>query len=215
MRIHGTPHPHPGDVGGPCEHVPVPLDFTAIDFETANGSAASACSVGLIKVRDGKVVDRAGWLIQPPVGHDFFQEWNTRIHGIYAEDVVDAAGWIDQLPDLVAFAEDDYLVAHNAGFDMGVIRAACTATAVACPEYSYLCSLQVARRTYTLDSYRLPVAAMAAGFEGFHHHDALADAEACAAIIVHAARRHGAATLEELAASTGSRLGRIGAAQAA
>ena len=206
---------HPRVVGGPCHHDAVPLDFTAIDFETANGSAASACSVGLVKVRDGRVVDRVGWLIQPPFGHDFFQEWNTRIHGIRAEDVVGAAGWVDQLPDLMAFAEDDHLVAHNAGFDMGVIRAACAATAVACPDYSYLCSLQVARKTYTLESYRLPVAAMAAGFEDFAHHDALADSEACAAIVVHAARRHGAGSIAELAAVTGSRLGRIGAAQAA
>lgn len=199
-----------GDVGGACEHDGVTVDFTAIDFETANSSAASACSVGLIKVRDGRVVDRAGWLIQPPAGHDLFQEWNVRIHGIRPEDVAGAPGWVDQLADLVEFAEDDTLVAHNAGFDTGVIRAACAATLVACPEYRYLCSLQVARRTYALESYRLPVAAMAAGFEDFRHHDALADAEACAAIVIHAARRHEAATIDDLAALTGAQLGRIG-----
>jgi len=193
----------------------VPLDFTAIDFETANSSAASACSVGLVKVRDGRVVDRASWFIRPPLGHDLFQEWNVRIHGIQPEDVAGAAGWVDQLADLVEFAEDDHLVAHNAGFDMGVIRAACAATLVSCPEYRYLCSLQVARRTYHLESYRLPVAAMAAGFEDFHHHDALADAEACAAIVVHAARRHEAATIDDLAALTGARIGRIGMPAAA
>lgn len=193
----------------------MPLDFTAIDFETANGSAASACSVGLIKVRNGRVVDRAGWLIQPPLGHDFFQEWNTRIHGIQAEDVVGAAGWVAQLPDLLAFAENDHFVAHNAGFDMGVIRAACAATASTCPDLSYLCSLQVARKTYSLDSYKLPVAAMAAGFEDFHHHDALADAEACAAIIVHAAKRHDVSTIADLAAATGSRIGRLSTSHAA
>jgi DNA polymerase-3 subunit epsilon len=205
----------PGRVGGPCQHDDVTLDFTAIDFETANSSAASACSVGLVKVRGGKVVDRAGWFIRPPLGHDHFQEWNVRIHGIQPQDVADAAGWVEQLADLVEFAEDDHLVAHNAGFDMGVIRAACAATLVACPEYSYLCSLQVARRTYNLESYRLPVAAMAAGFEGFHHHDALADAEACAAIVIHAAKRHEAATIADLAALTGARLGRIGVPVAA
>ncbi|NUU07372.1 DNA polymerase III subunit epsilon [Leifsonia sp. C5G2] len=199
-----------GGVGGACEHDDVSLNFTAIDFETANSSPASACSVGLVKVRDGKVVDRAGWFIRPPLGHDQFQEWNVRIHGIRPEQVADAAGWVDQLADLVEFAEDDHLVAHNAGFDMGVIRAACAATFVACPEYSYLCSLKVARSTYTLDSYRLPVAAMAAGFDGFQHHDALADAEACAAIVIHAARHHEAATIEDLAGLTGARLGRIG-----
>jgi DNA polymerase-3 subunit epsilon len=52
----------------------VPLDFTAIDFETANSSSASACSVGLVKVQDGRVVDREYWLIKPPLGHDEFWE---------------------------------------------------------------------------------------------------------------------------------------------
>jgi DNA polymerase-3 subunit epsilon len=189
----------------------VPLDFTAIDFETANSSSASACSVGLIKVRNGRIVDRAGWLIQPPLGHDQFNEWNTRIHGITASDVIGAAGWAEQFPDLMAFAQDDHFVAHNAGFDMGVIRAACEATGLETPEYSYLCSLQVARKTYNLDSYRLPVAAMAAGFEDFDHHNALADAEACAAIIVHAARRHDASDLAELSSITSARIGAIGA----
>lgn len=188
----------------------MPLNFTAIDFETANSSAASACSVGLVKVRDGKVVERVGWFIQPPVGHDAFQAWNIKIHGIRPSDVAGAAGWAAQLPDLVAFADGDHLVAHNAGFDLGVISTSSTVAGLVIPDFQYMCSLQVARRTYHLDSYRLPVAAMAAGFEDFAHHDALADAEACAAIMIHAALRHEADTLEQLAHITGVKIGAIG-----
>jgi DNA polymerase III subunit epsilon len=106
------------------------------------------------------------------------------------------------------------LVAHNAGFDMGVITAACVASQVETPSFSYLCSLQVARKTYNLDSYRLPIAAMAAGFEDFDHHNALADAEACAAIIVHAAKRHDASDLAELSSITSARIGAIGSVAA-
>lgn len=186
------------------------LNFTAIDFETANSSSASACSVGLVKVHDGKVVDKVYWLIQPPPGHDAFLEWNIKIHGIHAADVVGAATWAEQLPRLVAFVGDDHLVAHNAGFDLGVIKTASTVTGQAVPDLNYVCSLQVARRTYHLDSYRLPVAAMAAGFEDFSHHNALADAEACAAIMVHAALRHAAGTIEELAHITRVKVGAIG-----
>jgi DNA polymerase-3 subunit epsilon len=188
----------------------VPLNFTAIDFETANSSSASACSVGLVKVRDGRVVDRVGWYIKPPVGHDTFLDWNIRIHGIRPADVATAAMWHEQLPDLVAFADGDHLVAHNAGFDLGVIKGACLASGVPIPDFHYVCSLQVARRTYHLDSYRLPVAAMAAGFEGFAHHDALADSEACAAIMIHAAKRHEVQTVEHLAHVTGVKIGVIG-----
>ena len=184
----------------------MPLDFTAIDFETANGSSASACSVGLVKVRDGQIVDRIGWFIRPPAGHDHFVDWNIRIHGIRPEQVLDAPLWRDQVIDLVGFTGNDILVAHNAGFDMGVIKAACTVSGIPIPQYSYMCSLQVARKTYVLDSYRLPVVAMAAGFEDFPHHDAVADAEACAAIMIHAADRLGAIDLAELGTLAGVRI---------
>ena len=44
------------------------ISFTAIDFETANSHRGSACAVGLVKVRDGHIVDTASWLIKPPPG---------------------------------------------------------------------------------------------------------------------------------------------------
>ncbi len=193
----------------------MPVSFTAIDFETANSRSASACSVGLVKVVDSRVVDRAGWFIQPAPGFDEFLDWNIRIHGIQPADVVGAKTWAEQLPDLLEFAGGDTLVAHNAGFDLGVIKAATTVSGLPVPELRYLCSLQVARMTYQLDSYRLPVAAMAAGFEDFTHHDALADAEACAAIIVHAAKRHDVTEVADLARVCGTSVGRTGAAAAA
>jgi DNA polymerase-3 subunit epsilon len=184
----------------------VPLNFTAIDFETANSSPASACAVGLVRVRDGEVVATTGWLIQPPPGHDEFQEWNVRIHGIRPEDVLSASTWADQFDRLCDFAGADVLVAHNAGFDLNVLRRASEATGGICPPYRSLCSLQVARKTYQLDSYRLPVAAAAAGFEEFAHHDALADARACAQIVIDAARRAGAMDVDTLAELLGLRV---------
>jgi DNA polymerase-3 subunit epsilon len=181
----------------------VPLDFTAIDFETANSSPASACSVGLVRVRDGRVVATASWLIQPPAGHDEFQEWNVRIHGIRPEDVLGADSWVAQFDRLCGFAGADVLVAHNAGFDVNVLRRASEVTDLVCPPYRSLCSLQVARKTYDLDSYRLPKAAAAAGFAEFSHHDALADARACAQIVIDAARLAGAADVFLLAQALG------------
>lgn len=152
------------------------------------------------------MVATAGWLIRPPAGHDEFQEWNVRIHGIRPEDVVTAATWVDQFDRLCDFAGADVLVAHNAGFDLNVLRRAAEATGGVCPPYRSLCSLQVARKTYQLDSYRLPKAAAAAGFEEFSHHDALADARACAEIVIDSARRHGAADVDALAAMLGLRV---------
>ncbi|KJL44852.1 3'-5' exonuclease [Microbacterium trichothecenolyticum] len=192
----------------------MPLDFTAIDFETANSSNASACAVGLVRVRDGEIVDRTGWLIRPPAGHDVFFELNVRIHGIRPEDVVDAAPWSSQLADIVAFAADDILVAHNAGFDMAVLKRACDATGDECPPYRYACSLQVARRVYRLESYRLPFVAAEAGFADFPHHNATADAMACAHVMIDAARRVGAGDIDALAEAVGVRVSQIAAAEA-
>jgi DNA polymerase-3 subunit epsilon len=187
----------------------VPLDFTAIDFETANSSNASACAVGLARVRDGHVVATAGWLIQPPPGHDRFFELNTRIHGLRAEDVEGAKTWSEQLDDLAAFAGADVLVAHNAGFDMMVLRRACEATGDLYPPYRYVCSLQVARKLYDLESYRLPSVAAAAGFIDFPHHDPTADALACAHIMIDAAQRVGAYDITSLAEAAAVRVSRI------
>ncbi|MET4157595.1 exonuclease domain-containing protein [Agromyces sp. PvR057] len=193
----------------------MPVDFTAIDFETANPSSASACSIGLVKVRDGVVVDRLHRYIRPPFPHDEFSEWNVRVHGITRDMVADAAGWAELLPVFREFAGVDVLVAHNAGFDMRVIAQTTEAVGLDVPNHRSLCSLQVARKTYHLESYRLPVAAMAAGFEGFSHHDALADAEACAAIMVHAAGRHDVDDLDRLAHVTRVPFGAIGQAATA
>lgn len=184
----------------------MPLDFTAIDFETANSSPASACSVGLVRVRNGVAVATAGWLIRPPAGHDEFMEWNTRIHGIHAEDVLGAATWAEQFDRLCDFAGADILVAHNAGFDLKVLTTSAEVSEQECPPYRSLCSLQVARKTYELDSYRLPIAAAAAGFEEFAHHDALSDARACAQIIIDAADRHRAGNVHALAQTLGVRI---------
>lgn len=182
------------------------LDFTAIDFETANASRASACSVGLVKVRAGRVVATANWLIKPPEGHDEFHPWNTRIHGIHREDVESAATWAEQFSLLCGFAGSDVLVAHNAGFDLSVLRYTAEVTGLDCPPFQSLCSLQVARKVYDLESYRLPIAAAAAGFGDFSHHDALADARACAQIVVDAAQRSEAANVQSLAELLGLRV---------
>lgn len=184
----------------------MPLDFTAIDFETANSHPSSACAVGLARVRGGEVVGRAEWLIRPPEAHGAFLPFNVKIHGITPEMVAEARGWGEQLEELRDFIGGDVAVAHNAGFDMGVIRAACAETVTPTPRLRYMCSVQVSRKTYQLPSHRLPLAAAAAGFHEFAHHNALADAEACAAIIVDAARRSEVPDVAQLSKKIGVRI---------
>lgn len=162
--------------------------------------------MGLVRVRGGVIVERTEWLIRPPATQSEFLSFNIKIHGITPEMVKGAAEWADQLADMTAFIGDDVTVAHNAGFDMGVIRGACAETVSPTPKLKYLCSVQVSRKTYDIPSHRLPLAAAAAGFSDFDHHNALADAEACAAIIVDSARRNEATNLQELTKTLGVRV---------
>lgn len=155
------------------------------------------------------VVDRAMWFIRPSESHGEFLPFNMKIHGITPEMVEGARGWADQIDELLEFIGDDITVAHNANFDMGVIRASCAEAVVPTPRLKYLCSVQVSRKTYDLASHRLPIAAAAAGFGEFSHHEALADAEACAAIIIDSAKRHEVDEVAVLAKKIGVTLNQL------
>lgn len=179
------------------------LDFTAIDFETANGFRGSPCSVGLTKVRDGRIVDEASWLMRPPANHDHFEYHNVRIHGITAADVAGMPRFGDVFPEIGAFIDGDVLAAHNAAFDLGVIRSALEVSGLPGPAYDYVCTVMLSRRCYSLVSNSLPFAAEEAGVPLVNHHDAVEDARACAGILIDIASRNGANSLAELFLSLG------------
>ena len=63
-------------------------DFIAIDFETANQQPSSVCSVGVVMVRDGQIVDSFYSLIQPEP--NYYNYWCQRVHGISESDTNDA-----------------------------------------------------------------------------------------------------------------------------
>jgi DNA polymerase-3 subunit epsilon len=180
----------------------MPLDFTAIDFETANQSPASPCAVGLVRVRAGKIAESLALLIRPPYPNDWFSHHNIAVHGIHESDVADAPEFAEALELMLGFIGEDALIAHNAPFDMGVLRKSAELIGADLPPLRYTCSLAMARRSYNLESYRLNQVAYAIGHEEFNHHDALADSDACARIVIHMADRHGAENLEELAVAT-------------
>jgi DNA polymerase-3 subunit epsilon len=154
--------------------------------------------VGLTKVRDGQVVEEASWLMRPPEGFDHFDSRNVQIHGITADMVSGSPRFGDIFPEMTGFIGADVLVAHNAAFDMGVIRSALEVSELSGPAYDYACTVILSRRSYSLVSYSLPFVAEAAGVPLLNHHDAVADARACAGIMVDIAVRNGADSVAEL-----------------
>ncbi|WP_116246995.1 exonuclease domain-containing protein [Nocardiopsis sp. FIRDI 009] len=186
--------------------------WTAIDFETANQDRGSVCAVGLVRVVDGEPVERHSTLIRPPdpVGH--FSHHNVAVHGITATDVADAPAWEAVWRRILDFADGGALVAHNAPFDMGVVRRACAHTGLGHPAIDYACTLALSRRTWrTLADHRLPTVCAHIGHPVTRHHRADADAEAAARVMIAAMAEHGTTSLGELSRAAGLRLGRLDA----
>lgn len=183
--------------------------WVAIDFETANERRGSPCAVGLAAVEGGRVVGTFTTYIQPPPAVSWFSPACVAIHGITPDMVAGAPGWAEALELVLAFAGGRPLVAHNAAFDLGVIRDACDEVGLPWPELRYACTLAVARRTWALASYSLPWVVEAAGAALHRHHEALADAVAAAQVMAAAIERHQAAGLADLLDRLGLAFGRV------
>lgn len=179
------------------------LDFTGIDFETANPKRASACAVGLVRIRDGRVAHEMTTLIQPPAGFREFSAINMQVHGITPAMVVSAPPWREVADLITRYVGADLLVAHNAPVEISVLRQACAASNIPVPRLDFLCTLDLARRACDLPSRRLPDVAAEFGVRLGRHHDPLADARCAAEVAVAMARRHGHDKLEQLAQSLG------------
>ena len=157
-------------------------DFAAIDFETANNARTSVCSVGVVIVRDGQIVSREYRLIRPYPNYSL--HWNTAIHGLTRADTDPAPHFPEVWAAIAPMAEGLTLVAHNSPFDEGCMRAVFQHYGMEYPGYRFLCTCRASRPRFgrELPNHQLHTVAAACGFDLQHHHHALADAEACAAI---------------------------------
>lgn len=152
----------------------------AIDFETANHRRDSACAVGLVRVHRGEIAARGYWLIRPPTRHFTFS-W---LHGIRWEDVRTAPNFAELWPELAGWlSPGTHLAAHNAAFDMSVLRACCERYGIDPPAVRQVCTLRAAR-SLRLRPASLDAVCRQLGIPLLRHHDALCDAEACARIVL-------------------------------
>ncbi len=156
-------------------------DFAAIDFETANGCRSSVCSVGVVVVRGGEVVDTFYSLIQPEP--NYYAWFCQQVHGLGPEDTDDAEVFPYVWEKIAPRIEGLPLVAHNAMFDEGCLRAVMRVYQMEWPDYRFYDTLRASRRKLRhLENHQLHTVSEACGYCLENHHHALADAEACAAI---------------------------------
>lgn len=191
----------------------LPFDFiddrpaVAIDFETANELRTSACSIGVAWIENGRVTATEEHLIRPREMR--FNPFNSAIHGIRADDVADAPEFPAVWAGLRDRLEGRLVLAHNAAFDLSVLRHTLTDYGLDWPACSYLCTVVLARRAWPgLTAHKLNHLADFLGIALDHHH-AGSDAEACGRIALAATRELGLFGLAEIATATGIIFGEL------
>lgn len=166
-----------------------PVDFTAIDVETANPDLSSICQIGVVQFHGGAIVHRWTSYVNPK---DRFDPLNASIHGITARDVSSAPTFSEIAPKLQGYLTQA-VVCHHTAFDRSAIKAAHQLHGLPMPEIQWLDTARVVRRAWldrARSGYGLRPMAEMLGIR-FHHHDAGEDARAAGEILLHAVAKSG------------------------
>lgn len=163
------------------------MDFVAIDFETANGNNNSACSMGIVGVKDKEIVETKYYLIQPP--NMEFDKTNIDIHGITPEEVRDKPRFPEIWKEVKHLFEDNIVIAHNAQFDMSVLKCLDLEYELGIPDFKYICSIPISTIACSGIKNSLVDRANHLGIDIGEHHNAMDDAITSANIVIETINR--------------------------
>jgi DNA polymerase-3 subunit epsilon len=184
------------------------MDFITIDFETATPDRHSPCEIGLTEVRDSQIVGTKSWLIKPH-SYPYFDNFNMSIHGITPNDVKDAPTFPELWPELEPLISDQFLIAHNAGFDMSVLRKTLEKYSIAFPTFQYSCSYIFSKKVWLgLPSYGLKSLCRLNDIS-FEHHRAGADSEATAKLCLKAFKEKEVSSIDEFPVKLKTTIGQL------
>jgi len=161
------------------------MDFIAIDFEIANRNYNSACSLGMVFVQDNKIVDQKYFLIKPPT--DEMDPSMSDIHRLTRNELNNAPTF-DKVWNEIShfFHKDNYIIAHNARFDMNVLKNCLITYNFKIPNFNYICNIPISTRACRGEGIPKSLEARANRFGIImeQHHNALSDAKAVADIVL-------------------------------
>jgi len=153
-------------------------DFAAIDFETANYEPTSVCSVGIVIVRGGEIVDSFYSLIQPEP--NYYQRRCVEVHGLTNEDT-DGADVFPKVWEQVADRLEGLPMASHTLFDERCLKAVFRTYQMDYPDFEWYDTCKAARKAFpNAPNHQLHTISALCGYVLENHHNALADAEACA-----------------------------------
>lgn len=146
-------------------------NFTAIDFETAQGKRWSICQVGIVRVENGITKEQLSIMVQPP--NNFYWDRLIDIHGITPEQTANAPTFDKVWKQIEPFIKNQNLVAHNGfSFDFQCLNQTLEYYGIEPPPYIPHCTYKIfgANLASLCNQYNIPL----------NHHEALSDAMACA-----------------------------------
>lgn len=155
--------------------------FVVCDLETADEVNSYICSIGLAMVINGQVQKTTYSLINPNCD---FCERNTKIHGITKGMVADAPTFSEFWSKVGIIFEKAIIVAHNAHFDLSVIKKELVRNNIQIDNITYVDTLQVARKCLNLEHYGLSDVCKALNINLENHHCALDDCVATANMLI-------------------------------
>ena len=177
-------------------------DVVAIDFETANRRRDSACCVGVALVRGDSIVSRGAVLIDPEAEFDAI---NSRLTGIDSSSVAHADNFEKVWPRLRRLLHGRTVVAHNAGFDVGVLQSMLSRYSLSGVDADVLCTLSLAKTVWPgQPTYSLSKLTQSVGLPRFRHHRADDDAVACAELLLAMCRERSAVDAHDLVKLVGA-----------
>lgn len=184
------------------------MDFIALDFETATAQADSPCEMGLVVVRGGVVREVHNWLIKPKQW-PYFSPFTIAVHGIRPEHVADAPSFAQVWEQALPIINGNIVVAHNASFDMNVLRSTVVNHHLPAASFEYFCSVSLCRKVWPGHAhYGLKPMCDLHGIR-FKHHRAGNDAEAAAELVLRASQRLMTWTTDELLTVTRMKRGAL------
>lgn len=183
------------------------MEFITIDFETATSQRDSPCEIGLTFVRNGQIIDTKSWLIKPM--YDEFDYFNISIHGIRPEHVADKPEFNELWSEIKPLVENKFLIAHNAGFDISVLRKTLEAYQLPFPTLSYSCSYIFSKKVWQgLPAYDLKTLCKVNSID-LKHHRAGADSKATAELALKAFELAGVSSVDDFTEKLKTTIGRL------
>ena len=183
------------------------MNYIAIDFETANEKRNSPCSIGIVVVKNGHVIEKIHHLIRPKEMR--FMPINIGIHGIRPAMVENEPEFDKVWEKIKHHFNGNLVIAHNASFDISVLRKSAELYEIELPSFEYICTMKLARNFYKgIENAKLNTVNDFLGYE-FKHHDALYDALACSNILLNISEELKCKDINEISKLIGVTIGTV------